>query len=133
MRNFAIKKIKAVEGKQQFYELVIDNIAVLEDFEKNLEERYKAEIGSMYYQMQRVSDMEQLAKGDFRIRKDLHEDAFELKTKHLRLYGVHLKRSGKIIVLCGFKNSQDKDERRLSSLISQSIFPDIKLLEDEEE
>ena len=134
MPNFAIKRVKDINGRQAFYQLVIDGQAVIDAFEEKLEGKYDAEFGSMFLQMQRISDLQKLAKSDFKIRKDLHEDAFEVKTENLRFYGMHVKKTGKVIVVCGYKNSQsNKDEKQVSSLIKQSIDNHTILDENEEQ
>lgn len=121
MPNFEIKKLEDITGKQAFYQLSIDRVLVIDDFEAELEDKYDAEFGSMFYQMQRLSDLQILGKKDYRPRKDLHDEAFEIKTENLRFYGMFVKKTGKVIVLCGFKNEQDKDERKVKSLIQQCI------------
>lgn len=121
MSRFAIKKIEEIDGMQDFYQLVIDDVPILDAFEAEVEERYVAEIGSMFYQMQRLSNLEKLGKKDYRPRKDLHQDAFEVKTENLRFYGMHVKKTGKVIILSGYKNDQDKDERRVKSLLRKII------------
>ena len=122
MPNFTIKRLKDIDGKQPFYQLVITGVPVVENFRIGLEEKYEAEYGSMFLQMQRISNLQKLTKSDFKPRKDLHEDAFEVKTENLRFYGMHLKKTGKVIVLCSYKNSQaNKDEKLVYSLIRQII------------
>lgn len=121
MPKFAIKKLEVIDGKQDFYQLVIDNVPVFDAFATDVEDKYEAEIGSMFYQMQRLSNLEKLARSDYQLRKDLHDNAFEIKTENLRFYGMHVKKTGKVIVLCGFKNVQGRDERRVKSLIKLCI------------
>ena len=43
MTIFALEKIEAINGKQQFDKLVVDGICPFDDFERNLEKQYKFE------------------------------------------------------------------------------------------
>ena len=46
---------------------------------------------------------------------------YEIKTKHLRIYFIHQKQKGKIIILGGFKNMQPKDIERFRVIKKQYL------------
>ena len=46
---------------------------------------------------------------------------YELKTKHLRVYFIHLEKTGKIILIGGYKKEQTKDIDQFRSLKKQYL------------
>ncbi len=121
MPKFVFRIIQEVDGKQAFYKLVSDDVCDLDEFERNLPSKYESQKESMYMIMQRMSEIKPLNEYDYKPRKDLHENALEFKTRHLRYYGMKVEGTGKVIVLCGYKNDQKKDERKIKKLITSCI------------
>lgn len=127
MPNFNIQKITAVNGKQDFYQLEIDNVCVLDAFELELEQIYQGELAKIFYLMQAVANNQSLPPKKYKLLDRLKNDNikdFEFKTKHIRIYGFQAS-NGKIIAVAGFKNSQPRDISRLRSLKYQ-YFEKIK-------
>lgn len=62
MLKFALRKIKAVVGNQQFYELLIDGKSLFGEFEKNLEQQYKSELIGIYNTMNNVANLKTVPK-----------------------------------------------------------------------
>ena len=87
-----------------------------------MEEQYKSELGSIYYRMEAVANLQLLPKDKFRELKGGKGDVkeYEFKSKHLRVYAIHQK-DGKIVVMGGYKNSQDKDIVTFRALKKQYI------------
>lgn len=117
MPIFALRKIEAVKGKQQFDELIIDGVPQLESYENSLQPIYKKNIQSIYYYMNHVANLQSLPKEKF---KDITPEGevdkeYEFKSGDLRVYAIK-KLNGKVIVFCGHKNSQDQDIRRFRSI-----------------
>ena len=111
MPTFALKRIEAVVGKQQFDKLIVDGTCPFDEFEKTMIQ-YKSEIKTLYAYMNMVANL-----------RSLPETKFEFKTKHLRLYCIE-QANGKIVVLGGMKSKQKNDEsefRRLKKLYLDSI------------
>jgi putative component of toxin-antitoxin plasmid stabilization module len=123
MATFATKKIEAVKGKQQFEQLVIDGIPQLDAFENSLSNpQYQSELRTIIAYMGLVADNERVPPKKF---KEITPDKepikeFEFKTEHLRIYAIK-KPNGKIVLLCGFKNNQEKDINRFRSLKDQFL------------
>lgn len=130
MPIFALKKIEAVRGLQQFDKLVVDGKCPFDDFEDGLEEQYKGEMAGIYNHMQDVANLKILPHNKFHFydndKKKKRKDGvreFEFKSKHLRVYGI-TKPGGKIVITGGTKANQKADQkefRRLKNLYLLSI------------
>jgi len=123
MSKFALEKIEAIKGKQTFYDLKINNVGQFESFSNELEEEYKSELVTLNARMDLVANLNRLPKEKFRdiTPKKQAVKEYEFKTKHLRLYAIHFEKTGKVIVLGGYKNTQKKDIRSFRSLKSQFL------------
>lgn len=130
MPNFALRKIDAIKGKQEFDKLIVDERCPFDDFETSLEEQYKSELVGIYHYMQDVADLKSVPDNKFhfydRNKKQKRKEGvreFEFKSKHLRVYGI-TKPNGKIVVTGGTKAKQETDQsefRRLKNLYLESI------------
>lgn len=130
MPNFALRKIEAIKGRQQFDKLVIDNRCPFDEFEAGLEELYKSEMAGIYHYMQDVADLKSIAEDKFHFydkdKKQRRKDGvreFEFKSKHLRVYGI-TKPNGKIIITGGTKAKQKMEQnefRKLKKLYLESL------------
>jgi putative component of toxin-antitoxin plasmid stabilization module len=129
MSKFALEKIKAIKGKQSFYDLKINEVGQFESFSNELEEQYKSELLTLNARMDLVANLNRLPKEKFRdiTPKKQTVKEYEFKTKHLRLYAIHIEKTGKVIVLGGYKNTQKSDIPSFRSLKSQFL----KSLEDD--
>ncbi len=110
MHTFAIQKIDAINGTQDFNKLIVDGKSLLDEFEESLEDIYKCEMDSIYYYMEEVANCRSLPVSKFRelrkVKGNIKE--YEFKSKHIRVYAIK-QPGGKLIVMCGYKNSQDRD------------------------
>nr|WP_302828664.1 hypothetical protein [uncultured Bacteroides sp.] len=122
MSKFALEKIELIKGRQTFNKLLVDGKAPFDSFTEELEEQYESELGSIYYRMEAVANLQSLPKDKFRELKGGKGDVkeYEFKSKHLRVYAIHQK-DGKIVVMGGYKNSQDKDITTFRALKKQYI------------
>lgn len=123
MRKLDLEKLTIVNGTHEFHQLTIDDTGQLDLFEKSLESKYLSEITTIKAYMDFVANNCPLPHTKF---KDLTPDKelikeYEFKSKHLRVYAVHVKTIGKIIVLCGYKNNQKKDLVEFRSLKKQLL------------
>ncbi len=119
MSKFALVRIDAIVGKQEFDKLFVDDNCEFDDFEKDVQkhQRYASELGMIYRYMEVVSDNKTPPSGKFKDitpEKELVKE-YEFRTKHLRVYAIK-KKNGKIIVLGGYKNRQPKDLRKFRSI-----------------
>lgn len=123
MPKFALRKIQAINGKQQgFDELTIDNIGQLEAFSEKITERYGSELDAIFLYMQRVADGDSLPANKFKDVTPQKEKVkeYEFKSKHLRVYAIK-KENGKIVILGGYKNTQAEDFKTFRSLKKQYL------------
>ncbi len=140
MPKFDTKEITAIKGKQKFYQLTIDDNpdyegvktqeeknerkkGVLDEYEENLESKYKKDLRMIYAYMDKVANNEPVSGKKYheldRPKNDTVKD-FEFKHGDLRVYCFKTE-EGKIFALGGYKNNQDKDIVRLRSLKKQFI------------
>lgn len=121
MTKFALRKIQAIEGKQTFYELLIEGRSQFEDFFEKIKNNPQliSEVKSILSYMQYVSDLKSfLPKEKFRdITPEVDKiKEYEFKSKHLRVYAFHSERKGKIVVFWGFKTNQVRDIKTFRSI-----------------
>ena|ERR1700761_5245438 len=136
MPKFDLKKITAISGKQDFYQLTINDkpdfskaetqeqrnekkTGVLDIYESNLEENYEKDMVQIYNTMQRVANNEHVPGAKYheltgRKKGDPYKD-YEFKHGDLRVYAIK-NDLGKIIILAGFKNEQEKNIRKMRLL-----------------
>ncbi len=125
MPTFALKKVEAIQAKQELDELIIDGIGQLTEFERLIEKtdtRYLTEFKTLLSYMDYAANGNSLPDTKF---KDVTPDGtmhkeYEFKSKHLRIYAIK-QPNGKIIVLGGFKTTQKADFKRFRSLKEQYL------------
>jgi hypothetical protein len=122
MPIFALHKIEAINGKQEFDKLIVDGRCPFDEFENNLEAQYKAELAGLYRNMQDVADLKALPYEKFHFydndKKKKNKSGvreFEFKTKHLRVYGI-TQPNGKLVITGGTKAKQKTDQNEFRKL-----------------
>lgn len=131
MPTFALRKIEAIRGKQEFDKLIVDDQCPFDTFEEGLEEQYRAEMAGIYHYMDDVANLKTVSDDKFHFydndKKKKRKDGvreFEFKSKHLRVYGI-TKSNGKIIITGGTKAKQKAEQgefRRLKNLYLASLI-----------
>ncbi len=125
MSKLKIEKIDAIKGKQEIFQLVIDDVKQFDAFCDDIDSsggQYAGECKKIATILERVANLDSLPKNKFRVISKSGEDAkeYEVKSKHLRVYLIS-KEKGKIIILCGYKNTQPKDISKFRSLKNQFL------------
>ena len=125
MPTFALQKIEAIKGKQEFEKLVVDGKCPFDEFEKGLEERDRKEMVGIYNSMQAIADLRSLPYKKFHFYDEGENGVreFEFKSKNLRVYGI-TKKNGKIVIYGGTKANQVHDSaefRRIKNLFLSSL------------
>lgn len=125
MSRFALRKVEAVQAKQELDELVVDGVGQLEAFESLLNEtsaRFLSEFRTLLTYMEYAANGNSLPDTKFKdvTPTDALTKEYEFKSKHLRVYAIK-KTNGKIIVLGGFKTTQKVDFKRFRSLKEQYL------------
>jgi putative component of toxin-antitoxin plasmid stabilization module len=125
MCKFALKEITKIKGRIKFFHLVVDEINLFEEFEKQIMEEgnLQGQLNTIQARMQEIAEMKLLPKNKFREITPAKEKAkeYEIKTEDLRVYLMHEEKTGHIIIYSGQKNSQKKDIRKFRSLKKQYI------------
>lgn len=141
MPKFVHKNIEAINGKQQFRQLVVVDdredarkiqkeideleavdeqvpyVGVLDEYENKLESKYRSSFRSLLAIMDRVANLQGLPVEKFR---DITPDKqtvkeYEFKCQDLRVYAIKIA-NGKMILLGGYKNNQSEDISGFRSL-----------------
>ncbi|MCR5714191.1 MAG: hypothetical protein K6F98_04600 [Bacteroidales bacterium] len=122
MPTFALGNIDAVQGTQSFEKLFVDGVAPFDIFETHLEIKYRRSLEKIYFYMNEVANNRTLPNTKFRDITPKKEKIkeYEFKDGDLRVYGIS-KFGGKIIILGGYKNKQQKDYRAFRSLKEQFL------------
>lgn len=106
------------DGRNLIYEM-IDEI--------KREGVFGKEIPKLFSIVEQFCNLQRLPETKFKqlnIKSDLGK-VYEAKSKHLRMYLVHIEKTGRTIILLGKKANQKKDINQLKSLLS--------LMKDQEE
>lgn len=124
MRTFATETLEAIRGKQTFEKLSIDGVCLLDEFEVEIKSNAQlyAEYKTIFAYMNFVAEGKSLPKTRFREIKGekIQTKRYEFKSKHLRIYAFH-KPNGKVVVLGGYKHTQDNDIKKLNAIVKEYI------------
>jgi hypothetical protein len=145
MPKFVTKTIKSVKGKMIFKQLImLDNKAdekriqaeiieketkkieveikgELDIYEESLEVIYKRQFANILANMEKKANLYNLPKTKFKEfpTSDLVKE-YEFKAGDLRVYAIKIP-NGQLIILGGYKNSQQQDISRFRSLKRQYL------------
>ncbi len=112
MSIFDLEKIYWVNGKIDFFQLIIDGKNQFLEFEAQLkkEGRYSSELIRLQSRMQEMADLKLLPESKCRniTPKKVQEKEYEIKTKSLRLYLFHLEKKGRIVVILTKKKPKEQ-------------------------
>ena len=125
MSQFYLERLDLVQGRQHFYKLFKDEVCPFEEFCDEIETdgRYFSELKTIYAYMEMVSNLQMLPQQKIRdlTSKNDNIKEYELKTKHLRVYFIHQEKTGKVVILGGFKTTQEKDIAKFRLLKKEYI------------
>lgn len=125
MSTFVLKKLEAVVGKQQFFELVVDDNSQFNDYCEAIKDnkQYYSELLKIFTLMNQVSQLKMLPQTKFKDITPNKESVkeYEFKSKHLRVYAFHLEKTGKIVAYGGYKNTQKDDIPKFRSYKSRYL------------
>jgi hypothetical protein len=124
MRKFATEIFETVKGKQTFEKLVVDDICLIDEFEKEIREKkqYISELTTIFSYMDLFAKGSSLPKNKFREIKGGKAivKRYEFKSKHLRVYVFNIP-GGKMVVMGGYKNTQETDIRSFHSIVDEYL------------
>lgn len=119
MSKFVLRKREEVNGKTSCYSLEIRGKCQLDDFWQKTKREgcYDTELDTLQTLLILVSNSVHLPGNKFHpLDADQPFRGWEIKTKNLRLYLIHVKPLGKVIILGGKKNNQKQDLRQYKAL-----------------
>jgi len=130
MGTFVLRKISSLRGFQTFYKLYIDDKCQFDEFESSIKnnERLKNELAKIYAYMEFVANGVSLPSSKFKdiTPKKQTVKEYEFKSRQLRLYAIKTSK-GKIVVLCGYKNNQNRDIRTFRSIQKRYLALDCSI------
>src|ERR1700750_1665994 len=118
MLRFATIKVEEIDAKELVEQLVIDGSKQLETFERSLAgTSYLSEYKVLLKYIEYLANGNSLPQNKFRHLKGTKDGIpeHEFKSKHLRIYTIQLP-SKKIIILAGYKNTQEPDITKFRSI-----------------
>lgn len=125
MSVFSLEEITAVDGKYKFFKLVKDGVCEFDEFVKSIRKStsFASELISVYAYFDMVANLYTLPQTKFKeiIPEKEAVKEYEFKTKHLRIYAIHEKDTGKVIICGGKKNSQKSDINHFRSVKKQYV------------
>lgn len=124
MRKFATEIFETVKGKQTFEKLVVDDICLIDEFENKIRQnkQYISELRTIFSHMDLLANGSSLPKTQFREIKGSKSAVkrYEFKSKHLRVYVFNIP-GGKMVVMGGYKNTQETDIRSFHSIVDEYL------------
>tara|TARA_R110002020_G_scaffold119634_3_gene272929 strand:- start:47 stop:439 length:393 start_codon:yes stop_codon:yes gene_type:complete len=123
MPKFALEKIESIKGKQSFFDLKVNGVGQFESFSEQIEAIYRTELVTVNARMDLIANLNRLPKTKFRDITPKKESVkeYEIKTRNLRIYLIHIEKTGKVVVLAGYKNNQKSDFVSFRSLKKQFL------------
>lgn len=121
MSIFVLKKIEEIVGKVEFYKLEKNGFCFFNEFceEITKDGNHESELIKIQIIMDSIANNKLLPQNKYKKLDD--SGNWEIKTRNLRVYLFHEKKTGKIIVLGGKKNSQKKDIVTFKNLKDQYL------------
>ena len=118
MSKFALRKLRAVEGRIPFSMLEVDGVCPFEEFCRQIKRdgNLAKQLITAMARMNQVANLQRLPVEKFRditAAKEVVKE-FEIKTGDLRIYLI--KEDEHIVILGGKKNTQSDDIKRFRSL-----------------
>ncbi|MBP8944806.1 MAG: hypothetical protein KBG25_02705 [Paludibacteraceae bacterium] len=124
MRKFATKIFETVKGKQVFEKLLVDDICLIDEFENEIRQKkqYISELTTIFSYMDLLANGSSLPNTKFREIKGIKSAVkrYEFKSKHLRVYAFNIP-GGKMVVMGGYKNTQEADIRSFHSIVDEYL------------
>lgn len=118
--RFRLQRIDEVIGIQTLYKIIVDNHCLFDEFCEQIrqEGNFQNELDTIQARFEDIANNRLLPSKKFKDitpKKEVHKE-YEIKTCNLRVYLTKEKRLGKIIILGGKKNTQQKDLRKFRSI-----------------
>ena len=115
-----LQRIEEIIGIQSIFKIIVDDECPFDKFCTEIENEgtYVSELDSIQARLEHLANNRPLPKQKFRDitpKKEKHKE-YEIKTKNLRIYLCSEKHTGKIIVLGGKKNTQQRDLKKFRSI-----------------
>ncbi len=120
MITFAIEFIPEFETRQPVFKLLRNGRCLIDEFwiEIKKDQNLSGQGRAIWKIIEDAANGRRLPKARYR-KLNLKHNAFEAKNKQLRIYLIHEKKTGLIIVLGGKKTTQVKDLKKLIKILDE--------------
>mgnify|MGYP000881667931 FL=1 len=109
---------------------LVDGICLIDEFENEIRQKkqYISELTTIFSYMDLFANGKSLPQTKFREIKGIKSAVkrYEFKSKHLRVYVFNIP-GGKMVVMGGYKNTQEADIRSLHSIVDEYLSSNNKI------
>lgn len=124
MITFAVENIPEFVTRQKVNKLIRNGKCLVDDFKDEISKdaNISPELDELVATIEDVANGKMVPKNQYRklnLSTKLKYTAFEVKSKHLRLYLINEKETGQIHILGGKKGEQDEDIERVVRIIKE--------------
>jgi hypothetical protein len=124
MITFEVRLIPEFETRQRVNKLVRNGKCLVDNFQDEIkkDKNIAPELDELVATIEDVANGKIVPKNQYRklnVSDKLKYAAYEVKSKHLRLYLIHEKDTGQIHILGGKKGDQDEDIERVERIIKE--------------
>lgn len=120
MSTFALIPIESINTRDDFFELIIDDVNCFDNFIRGLEVKDKKNVISIYKYMELVGNRTVLSKEKFRFIEG-SKAAYEFKKNNIRLYCFKYEDLYWIMAHGGYKKTQNRDISIIQDLEAQCL------------
>lgn len=122
MITFTVQPIIEFKTRQKVNKLIRNGKCLIDDFLVNIKKdnNLSPELDVIIANLEDIADGKSLPKTRYRrlnLSSKLKFTPYEVKSSNLRIYLIHEKETGQILIIGGKKSTQEKDLKKLEKLI----------------
>lgn len=124
MSQYYLERLFELEGNQRIFKLYEEGKCEFNEFWKRIESEGNLvnELAVIFRRLEDISCGRRLPKEKYRkLQLSLSWDAYEIKTKHLRVYLIKNPLDGQILIAGGKKTNQKKDIKRFERIAKRYL------------
>lgn len=124
MPIFVIANLPEFTTRQKVNKLFRNGKCLIDEFKTEIEtdNNIAPELDELFATIEDVANGKRVPPNQYKrvhLSSKLKYSPYEVKSKHLRLYLIHEKETGQILILGGKKGDQDEDINRLEKIIKE--------------
>lgn len=118
--SYKLIRIKEIEGRQTLFKLQYNGKCQFDEFWERIQKEgnFTSELDTIQARLEDIANGKSLPRAKFQdiTPKKKTQKEYEIKTSNLRIYLTKLEGQGKLIILGGQKNTQQKDINKFRSM-----------------